>query len=196
MRIFSITRAFPAWHRCFWTDPLHRNAKRCTAVPAGRSKWPRSTPQLRCCFRSWSSRTRRRTCCMKAEVQNVEDSAPEVRFHEGKVFEHAVQIELSSEEEEADETEWVEVYAMKTGENSRKNLPLLRLLIVMITRPAMPKPISSRLSGGSSTRRRCSRCASPSGISRTSLTIDLPFYYKLFIQDTLQGQNSLRETAA
>jgi hypothetical protein len=71
------------------------------------------------------------------------------------VFEHAVQIELSSEEEESDETEWMGVYTMKTGENSRKNLPLLRLLIVMMTRPAIPKPISSRLRGRSNTRRRC-----------------------------------------
>jgi hypothetical protein len=61
------------------------------------------------------------------------------------------------------------------------------LLIVMMTRPAIPKPISSRLRGRSNTRRRCWRFSSPLGISRTSLTIDLPFYYKPSIQDTLEG---------
>ena len=35
---------------------------------------------------------------------------------------------------------------MKIGEKSMKNFPLVRLFMVMRTRPAMPKPMRRRLS--------------------------------------------------
>jgi hypothetical protein len=35
---------------------------------------------------------------------------------------------------------------MKIGEKSKKNFALVRLLMVMMTNPAMPKPIRRRLS--------------------------------------------------
>lgn len=44
---------------------------------------------------------------------------------------------------------------MKMGEKSKKNLALVRLLTVMMTSPAMPKPISSSLSACMDTLRGC-----------------------------------------
>jgi hypothetical protein len=56
-----------------------------------------------------------------------------------------VEVEFSSEEEQADDAGWGEGYTMKMGEKRRKNLPLVRLFTVCRMSPAMPKPMSRSL---------------------------------------------------
>lgn len=90
---------------------------------------------------------------MDYQLQQVENSPPEVGLQEREVADDALDLELGCDEEEADEAAWEVKYTMKMGEKSRKNLRVVRALIMSSTSPAMPKPMSSPLGGARGTRR-------------------------------------------